>query len=248
MAARMRFEDVMAELESMADPRAAEGMARFGVRAKAPLGLTMPQIRGVARKAGHDHALAARLWASGVHEARILAGLVDEPGKVTEAQMDAWARDLDSWDVCDGVCFNLFDKTPWAYEKAVEWAGSEEEYVRRAGFAMMAGLALHDKGAPDSRFVAFLPVIERHAGDDRNFVKKAVNWALRQIGKRDSALRGEAIAAAERIRAQGSRAARWVAADALRELRSDAVQARLRARDGRRAAGPPRARGRRGGR
>jgi len=247
MAGRMGYSDVMAELKSMADPEAAKGMAYFGVRAKAPLGISMPQLRALARKAGKDHALAARLWASGVHEARILAGLVDEPGKVTEAQLDAWVRDLDSWDVCDGVCFNLFDKTPWAYEKAVEWAAREEEYVRRAGFAMMAGLALHDKGAPDARFEAFLPVIERHAGDDRNFVKKAVNWALRQVGKRDAALNRAAIASGERIRAQGTRAARWVAADALRELRSEAVQARLRAREGRRAAAKPAKAGRRRG-
>jgi len=248
MAGRMGYSDVMAELKSMADPEAAKGMAYFGVRAKAPLGISMPPLRALARRAGRDHALAARLWASGVHEARILAGLVDEPGKVTEAQMDAWARDFDSWDVCDGVCFSLFDKTPWAYEKAVEWAASEQEYVRRVGFAMMAGLALHDKAAPDSRFVEFLPVIERHAGDDRNFVKKAVNWALRQIGKRNAALNGKAIAAGERIRAQGSRAARWVAADALRELRSEAVQARLRAKGERKAVGPAKAGRRRGGR
>jgi len=248
MAGRMGYAEVMAELESMADPEAAKGMAYFGVRAKAPLGLTMPQIRGVARRAGRDHALAARLWASGIHEARILAGLVDVPSEVTQEQMDAWVRDFDSWDVCDQVCMSLFDRTPRAHEKAVEWADREEEYVRRAGFAMMATLAVHDKRAPDARFVAFLPVIERHAGDDRNFVKKAVNWALRQIGKRNAALNGRAIAAGERIRAQGSKAARWVAADALRELGSEAVQARLRAREGRKADGPARAGRRRGGR
>jgi 3-methyladenine DNA glycosylase AlkD len=247
MAGRMGYAEVMAELESMADPEAAEGMAHFGVRAKAPLGLTMPQIRGVARRAGRDHALAARLWASGIHEARILAGLVDVPSEVTQAQMDAWVRDFDSWDVCDQVCMSLFDRTPWAYEKAVEWAGREEEYVRRAGFAMMATLAVHDKEAPDARFLALLPVIERHAGDDRNFVKKAVNWALRQIGKRDAALNRTAIAAAGRIRAQGSKAARWVAADALRELGSEAVQARLRSRKGQRTTAKAAKAGRRRG-
>ena len=232
MAGRMGYAEVMAELDAMADPEAAKGMAYFGVRAKAPLGISMPRLRALARRAGRDHGLAARLWATGIHEARILAGLVDVPAEVTQRQMDAWVRDFDSWDVCDQVCMSLFDRTPWAHEKAVEWAGREEEYVRRAGFAMMATLAVHDKKAPDARFEAFLPVIERHAGDDRNFVRKAVNWALRQIGKRDAALNRAAIAAGERIRAQGSRAARWVAADALRELKSDAVQARLARKKG----------------
>ena len=232
MAGRMGYAEVMAELDAMADPEAAKGMAYFGVRAKAPLGISMPRLRALARRAGRDHGLAARLWATGIHEARILAGLVDVPAEVTQRQMDAWVRDFDSWDVCDQVCMSLFDRTPWAHEKAVEWAGREEEYVRRAGFAMMATLAVHDKKAPDARFEAFLPVIERHAGDDRNFVRKAVNWALRQIGKRNPALNREAIAAGERIRAQGSRAARWVAADALRELKSEAVQARLARKKG----------------
>jgi 3-methyladenine DNA glycosylase AlkD len=153
---------------------------------------------------------------------------VDEPAKVTEAQLERWARDFDSWDICDGVCSNLFDRTPFARGKAIEWSARREEYVKRAGFVLMAALAVHDKKAPDALFREFLPLIEREATDERNFVKKAVNWALRQIGKRNGALNRDAIAAAKRIRRIDSKAARWIAADALRELQSAAVQERLK--------------------
>ena len=192
-------------------------------------GLNAPQFRALARELGKNHALALQLWDTGNTDARILATLVDEPTLVTEAQMERWARDFDSWDVCDSACCYLFDKTGIAYRKAVEWSAREEEFVKRAGFALMAYLAVHDKRAPDAAFERFLPIIEREAGDERNFVKKAVNWALRQIGKRNSRLNRRAIAAARRIRKLHSRTARWIASDALRELQSEAVERRLRA-------------------
>jgi len=209
-------------------------MARFGIATERALGgSSIPYLRWLAKRVGKDHELAAELWASGIHEARILAGLVDDPAQVTEEQMESWAVEFDSWDIVDGVCGSLFDRTPFAYGKAEEWSSRREEFVKRAAFALMAMLAVHDKAAPDATFEAFLPIIEREAGDPRNFVRKAVNWALRQIGKRNRALNAKAIAAAERIQASGVRSAKWVSSDALRELRSSAVQARLRTRSGR---------------
>ncbi|MCX5754110.1 MAG: DNA alkylation repair protein [Candidatus Krumholzibacteria bacterium] len=225
-----RLRAIVAELESFANPANVVGMARYGIRAENALGISAPQLRGMAKKIGHDHALALDLWASGIHEARNLAGLVDDPVEVTEAQLERWVKDFDSWDICDGVCGNLFDKTPFAYEKAVAWSARPEEFVKRAGFVLMAALAVHDKKAPDGRFRKFLPLIERESADERNFVKKAVNWALRQIGKRNRALHRDAIAAAKRIRKIDSRSARWIAADALRELESDAVRERVNKR------------------
>ena len=202
-------------------------MGRFGIDTTRALGVTVTQLRRFARRLGHDHELAAALWASGVHEARLLASLVDEPAMVSEAQMEAWVADLDSWDVCDGVCGNLFDRTPFALDKAVEWSSREPEFEKRAGFALMAWAAVHRKDLPDAAFASLLPVIRAQAIDERNYVKKAVSWALRQIGKRNSGLNPQAIRTAEQIERIDSRAARWVARDALRELRSDAVQARL---------------------
>ncbi|MCJ7832376.1 MAG: DNA alkylation repair protein, partial [Actinobacteria bacterium] len=192
------------------------------------LGISVTDLRKIARRLGRDHGLAADLWKSGIHEARILAALVDEPSKVTQAQAERWVKTFDSWDLCDQVCANLFDRTPFAYEMAVEWPGREPEFVKRAGFSLMAALASHDKTARDTTLAAFLPVIEREAWDDRNFVKKAVNWALRGIGKSNLALNAAAIECAERIAGQDSRSARWIARDALRELASEKVQSRLR--------------------
>jgi 3-methyladenine DNA glycosylase AlkD len=212
---------VIRELRAMADPSALEGMARFGITTNRALGgISVPSLRALARRLGKDHDLAAALWASGIHEARLLAGMVDDPLAVTEAQMEAWAAEFDSWDVVDGTCGSLFDKTPFAWAKAVEWSARPEEFAKRAGFTLMAMLAVHDKRSPDRRFEAFLPIIEREAGDPRNFVRKAVNWALRQIGKRNAALNARSIATAERILANGPRPAKWVASDALRELRA----------------------------
>lgn len=203
-------------------------MSRFGIDTTRAVGVTVTELRRFARDLGHDHGLAAALWASGVHEARLLASLVDEPAMVSETQMEAWVADLDSWDVCDGVCGNLFDRTPFALDKAVEWSGREPEFEKRAAFALMASAAVHRKDLPDAAFASLLPVIRAQAIDERNYVKKAVSWALRQIGKRSSGLNSRAVRTAEQIERIDSRAARWVARDALRELRSDAVQARLR--------------------
>jgi 3-methyladenine DNA glycosylase AlkD len=202
-------------------------MARFGINPDRALGVRIPDLRRLARELGRDHRLALALWATGVHEARILASMVDDPAWVTERQMERWARDFDSWDLCDQVCGNLFDRTPFAVRKAHAWAAGEPEFVKRAGFALMAWRAVHQRQGPDREILDYLPVIERQAGDDRNYVKKAVSWALRQIGKRNRRLHGAAVSTAERITARDSRPARWVAADALRELRSRAVLDRL---------------------
>jgi len=224
----MRCKEVVAELKSLAKPGAVEGMARFGITARNTLGVSMPDMRRLAKKAGKSHELAGELWDTGIHEARIVAGIVDVPGEVTPEQMDSWAADFDSWDVCDQVCMNLFDKTPFAYDKCLEWSAREEEYVKRAGFALMACLAWHDKGAPDRAFKPFFAVITRESTDERNFVKKAVNWALRQIGKRNASLNRQAIATSEKILKIDSKSARWIARDALRELTGEAVQNRLK--------------------
>jgi 3-methyladenine DNA glycosylase AlkD len=225
----MECEEVLERLKSLANPEAVAGMARYGISTQNTLGVSVPALRRMAREIGRDHLLAQRLWSSGVHEARILASMVDDPRMVTEQQMEAWAADFDSWDVCDQCCGNLFDKTEFAYRKAVEWAARDEEFVKRAGFALVAWLAFHDKRAPDEAFLEFLPVIKRESVDGRNYVKKAVNWALRHIGKRNAALNIMAIQTAKEIQATGSKPARWIASDALRELTSGKVQERLRA-------------------
>jgi 3-methyladenine DNA glycosylase AlkD len=222
------LKDILSKLDSMSDPAAAEGMARYGITATKVYGVTIPKLRELARGIGRDHELAGKLCDVDSRETRILAGMVAEPGKATEEEIDRWVGDFDSWEVCDQCCMNLIEKTGFAYEKAVEWSSHEEEFVRRAGFVMMARLAVSDKQADDKRFIAFLPLIKRRADDERNFVKKAVNWAIRQIGKRDMNLNRLSIRTAEDIQRMDSKAARWVAADALRELRSDAVQKRLK--------------------
>jgi 3-methyladenine DNA glycosylase AlkD len=223
----MPYEAVLQRLKSLANPDNAAGMARFGINPQSVLGVSIPDLRKIAREAGKDHAIAGELWASGIHEARILATLTDRPQQVTEEQMERWALDFDSWDVCDQCCNNLFDKTEFAYAKATEWSVREEEFVKRAGVVLMATLAVHDKKAPADRFAQFLPLIRGGSTDGRNFVKKAVNWALRQIGKRNANLNALAVEAASELQAMDSRAARWVAADALRELTSDKVRQRL---------------------
>jgi 3-methyladenine DNA glycosylase AlkD len=215
------------ELRSLGRPENVAGMARYGINPEGTLGVSMPQLRATAKREGRDHALAEALWATRLHEPRILAALVDEPAEVTAEQMERWVRDFDSWDVCDQVCANLFDRTPFAYEKAAQWARREPTFERRAGFALMAALAWHDKRAADDRFLPFLPLIAEAADDERNFVKKAVNWALRQIGKRDVALNDACVTLAEELSARESRAARWVGRDAVLELTSEKVRERL---------------------
>jgi 3-methyladenine DNA glycosylase AlkD len=231
----------MAELRSLRSDHNRAGMARYGINVENAFGVSVHDLRKIAKRIGTDHGLALALWDTGNHEARLLACFVDDPAAVTGRQMEVWAGDFDSWDLCDQTTTSLFDLTPHAWTKARAWASREEEWVRRGGFALMAGLAVHDKAADDRAFLALLPLIEAAATDERNFVKKAVSWALRNIGKRDRALNRAAIASAEKIRnvanrrAGGerggdpaARAARWVATDALRELTSAKVQARLK--------------------
>ena len=224
----MEYEEILGKLKSMGDPKAVQGMVRFGINITKACGVSIPNIRALAKQIGRDHDLALMLWASGIHEARILAGIVDDPRSVTEEQMDRWVRDFDSWDVCDQCCSNLFDKTKFAYTKAMKWSTRKEEFVRRAGFTLMAALAVHDKKAGDEDFIAFLPFIKNAATEERNFVKKAVNWALRQIGKRNARLNKKAVELAREIQEIDSRNAKWIASDAIRELTSRAVQGRLR--------------------
>jgi 3-methyladenine DNA glycosylase AlkD len=236
-----RVAPILAELRAMGSAKDLAGMARYGINVDNAFGVSVYELRKVAKHLGTDHELALALWTTGNHEARLLACFVDDPAAVTKEQLEAWASDFDSWDICDQATTSLFDLTKHAWTKAAEWAARDEEWVKRGGFALMAGLAVHDKAATDRAFMRLLRLIERSASDDRNFVKKAVNWALRNIGKRNRALNGAATACAEKIRTAannaaggerggdpGTRAARWVATDALRELMSDKVQARLR--------------------
>ena len=218
----MTYEQVMRRLRALGDPAAVAGMARFGINPQGTLGVPVPALRRLARELGTDRALARRLWASGVHEARILASMVEDPARVTRAQMDRWARAFDSWDVCDQCCLNLFRRSPHARAQALAWSSRSEPFVKRAGFALMAVLAVHDRQAPDADFEPFLEAVEREAGDDRNYVRKAVSWALRQIGKRNPRLRRRAMAVARRLKRSESRAARGVGSDALRELEARA--------------------------
>jgi len=220
--------EVLKRLKSHSNPEAVKGMARFGINPNNTYGVSIPTLRKMARELGRNHSLSLELWESGIHEARILASMIDIPEKVTATQMDKWVRDFDSWDVCDQSCSNLFDKTKAAYQKAVEWSLRHEEFTKRAGFALMAALAFHDKKAPNAKFLKFLKAIKREATDERNFVRKAVNWALRQIGKRNLELNRAAVRTAKQIRKMPSKSARWIASDALRELTSTSVQKRLR--------------------
>jgi len=220
---KTNFKSIIKDLKSYANPKNVAGMARFGISGKHVLGgPNIPTLRKMAKdikkESDNNHKLAQKLWKTQIHEARLLAGFIDEPEKITEKQMEKWVKDFDSWDICDQVCSNLFDKTPWAYEKIYEWSRRKEEYVKRAGFVLMACLAVHDKEAKDQKFKKMLPVIVRESSDDRNFVRKAVNWALRQIGKRNPNLRKQAIKTAQKIQKIDSKSSRWIANDALREL------------------------------
>ena len=218
----MTVEQVIAMLQQHANPQGVQGMARVGISSAQTLGVSIPTLRSIAKDIGRNHPLARELWRSGIHEARILASMIADPRLVSPEHMEEWVNDFDSWDVCDQVCGNLFDKTPYAYQKAVEWSHREQEFVRRAGFVLMAELAVHDKRAPDEAFLHFFPLIKHYAVDERNFVKKAVNWALRQIGKRNSHLRAVAVDWAHAIKQMDSHAARWIANDALKELQKKA--------------------------
>jgi 3-methyladenine DNA glycosylase AlkD len=223
----MNYNQIIRKLRSMANPKNVEGMARFGINPKNTLGVSIYILRKIAADIGKDHALAQRLWRSGIHEAKILASYIDEPEKVTEKQMEKWVKGFDSWDVCDQVCF-LFERTPFAYKKVRQWSKRKEEFVKRTAFSLIAGLSVHDKKAGDRVFEKFFPIIKREARDERNYVRKAVNWALRNIGKRNVALNRSAIKAADEINKIDSKTARWIAADALRELKSEKIRIRLR--------------------
>jgi 3-methyladenine DNA glycosylase AlkD len=210
---------IVADLRARRKPGAVEGQRRYGITPQGEhLGICASVLREIARRHRRDHALTLELWETGIHEARIIAALIDDPRQVSRSQMERWARECDNWAVIDACCCVLFDRTPFAIEKVRRWTTRKAEYVKRGGFVLMAGLAVHRKELPDAVFLEFLPVIRREADDERNFVKKAVNWALRQIGKRSPRLRCAAIAEAIKIRQLDSRAAHWIANDALREL------------------------------
>jgi len=221
-------EEVIDKLKVLARPHQLEGMARYGMNTDRRLGVSIPYLRKLAKELGKDHELALGLWRTGLAEAKIVAAMIDEPEKVTEEQMEEWVRDIDSWDVCDQVCMNLFEKTPFTLKKIHEWAQRDEEFVRRTAFSLIACIAWHDKKADDEQFVGLFEVIRNGALDERNFVKKAVNWALRNIGKRNLRLNRAALDLAREIRKIDSRSARWIASDAIRELESEKVQQRLK--------------------
>lgn len=223
----MRRSEVLSTLRKLSDPANVEGMARFGIKPALALGVPKPALRKLARDVGKDHGLAQRLWATGVHEAMVLASMIDDPLKVTVDQMDAWANDFDNWDVCDQCCLNLFWKTAFAYEKAEDWTASDREFVKRAGFVLIASLAIHDKKASDNKFDVFLSIIRREAADDRNYVRKAVNWALRQVGKRNAILMQKAVGVALELKQDESKSAKWVGTNALRELSREEIRRRV---------------------
>lgn len=230
----MDVADIVKRLKSLGSPENVAGMRRFGIVTKKAFGVPAADLKQLAkqikREASDRHSLALELWKTGIHDARAVAYLIDDPKQVTDSQMEAWAADFDNWAIVDGTCGHLFCRSPLAYEKVHEWVEREEEFIKRAGIVLIAWLAVHDKKTSDERIAEFLPLLEKHSDDDRNFVKKAVNWALRQIGKRSRGLNDLAVESAGRIGGQGSRAARWIASDALRELKSDAVLQRLQER------------------
>lgn len=221
------MEGIIRELEFLSDPSTLKGMASFGITPGRSYGVSIPELRRIAKNIGKNHELAASLWAYGYRETQILAGMVDDVRYVTEEQMEQWVSKFDYWEIGDQCCMNLFEDMPCAYEKAVQWSQREEEFVKRAGFVMMARLAVSDKKAPDELFIAFFPMIGEEASDGRNFVKKAVNWSLRQIGKRNLSLNIQAIKVAEELQQTGNVSARWVAVDAIRELTGAKVQQKL---------------------
>jgi 3-methyladenine DNA glycosylase AlkD len=223
----MHYEEVIQKLHALANPENVKGMARYGISQKNNLGISIYHLRPLAKEIGQNHVLALNLWASQIHDARLLACFIDDPEKVTTDQMDSWAEDFDSWDICDQACTSLFDLSPLAYDKVFQWVDHEKEFVKRAAFSLIAGLTVHDKNGSDQIFEQFFPLLIKHSGDNRNYVKKAVNWALRNIGKRNLSLNKSAIKTAKEIQKMNSSSARWIASDAIRELTSEKVQQRL---------------------
>jgi 3-methyladenine DNA glycosylase AlkD len=225
-------DEVLRELKNVADPKVRAKLSYFGVNVPKAYGISTPVLHTFARHVGKNQSLAEELWSSGIHEARILATLIGESERITAAQMERWVREFDSWDVVDAACCYLYAGAKSAWDKVHEWSSRRPEFEKRAAFSLAAYLSYKDKTAEDARFEKVLSLIEREANDERNFVRKAVNWALRNIGKRNLRLNAAAIRSAERIRLQESRTARWIAADALRELKSEAVQKRLQKKAG----------------
>jgi len=221
----MNYQDIIKELKKKADPRNKEGMIRFGISGKGTLGVPVPALRKMAKNIGKNHELALKLWDSGIHEARLLAVFIEKD--ISEKQMDEWVKNIDSWDICDQACSNLFDKASFVQRKIDQYIKSEEEFVRRVGFVLMATLSVHDKKMTNKEFERFFPLIKKYSTDERNFVKKAVNWALRQIGKRNLALNKKAIKACKELQKIDSKSARWIANNAFSELTNKQIQTRL---------------------
>ncbi len=223
-----KLTEIIRKLKSLSNEKGIEGMAKFGIIPEKTFGVSIPNLRKIAKEIGKDHEIAKKLWELNIRETRILASMVDEPDSVKEEQIDEWVKEFDYWEICDQVCQNLFIHTKFAYKKAIEWSGKEEEFVKRAGFALMAWLAFKDKEADNERFEEFFPIIKREAKDNRNFVKKAVSWALRQIGKRNFYLNKKGIEIAKEIQRINSKSAKWIARDVLKELTSQEVKKRIK--------------------
>jgi len=222
--------DILATLEQRRSKRNREGMARYGIVAEKSFGVSVETLKSLGKQYGRDHALAVALWNSGWYEARMLTPFIDEPERVTAAQMDRWAKAFDNWAICDALCFHLFDRTPHAWAKIAAWSRRREEFIKRAGFALLASLALHDRKTGDAPFKKSLAIIERGAADDRNFVKKGVSWALRSVGHRSPALLTASIALAKKLALSSDAAPRWIGKDALRDLSRPMVKKRAEAR------------------
>lgn len=221
-------EEIIQFLQSQTDETRRKGMARFGIATGKAFGVPLPVLRSQAKSYKKNHPLAIELWESGFHEARIMATMIDDPKQVSELQMEQWAVEFNSWDICDQCCSNLFDKTGFAITKTIAWAARQEEFVKRAGFTMMACLAVHSKKMDDRQFLEFLPLIVRESNDKRNFVRKAVNWALRQIGKRNVHLHKEALIIAEKLMLSEDTTARWIGKDAFKELTNEKIIKRIK--------------------
>lgn len=238
-SAGMDAASVIESLRAIATKHTRIGMTRFGIPNDHALGVTVGEMRTLAKRLGKNHELAAELWQTGIYEARMVASFVDDPALVTSSQMDRWARDFDNWAICDTACFALFDRTPYAWSKIRKWSGHRDEFVKRAAFALLASVTVHDKHTDDDLFVEGLALIERESQDGRNFVKKAVNWALRSIGKRNRMLHGCAVTVAQRLATSPDSISRWIGKDALRELKGEAVARRLAKRQSDRRGAKP---------
>jgi len=224
----MEPSEIIKQLKSMGKPENVKGMARYGINPNNNYGVSIYQLRPMAKEIGQNHSLALKLWQTGVHDARLLAVFIENPLEVTSGQMDSWANDFDSWDICDQACTSLFDQTNFAWDKIFEWSKRDEEFVKRAAFSLIAGLSVHDKKADDKKFEQLIPLIKKNSTDERNYVKKAVNWAIRNIGKRNMSLNKKMIKLSEEILEMDSKTARWIAKDAIRELTSEKIQKKIK--------------------